>query len=178
MESILEQRGEVMTRWLVSALIFLLILWYLSFTATRLDRLHHRVETSWANLDVLLQKRAAVALEIAHSDIADPASSMLLTAAAYQARDANIQNRSQAESGLSGALGLLLEDSQHLATAADSALLTELSGLTDKVRVAIALHTDAVARTQMVRSKFIVRLFRLAGTAPLPITYEFESDVL
>ena len=178
MESILEQRGEVMTRWLVSALILLLILWYLSFTATRLDRLHHRVETSWANLDVLLQKRAAVALEIAHSDIADPASSMLLTAAAYQARDANIQNRSQAESGLSGALGLLLEDSQHLATAADSALLTELSGLTDKVRVAIALHTDAVARTQMVRSKFIVRLFRLAGTAPLPITYEFESDVL
>ena len=167
-----------MTRWLVSALIFLIILWYLSFTATRLDRLHHRVETSWANLDVLLQKRAAVALEIAHSDIADPASSMLLTAAAYQARDANIQNRSQAESGLSGALGLLLEDSQHLATAADSALLTELSGLTDKIRVAIALHTDAVARTQMVRSKVIVRLFRLAGTAPLPITYEFESDVL
>lgn len=167
-----------MTRWLVSALLVLLILWYLTFTATRLDRLHHRVETSWANLDVLLQKRAAVALEIAHSDIADPATSMLLTAAAYQARDANIQNRSQAESGLSGALGLLLEDSQHLATAADSALLTELSGLTDKIRIAIAIHTDAVARTQMVRSKFIVRLFRLAGTAPLPITYEFESDVL
>lgn len=167
-----------MTRWLVSALLVLLILWYLTFTATRLDRLHHRVETSWANLDVLLQKRAAVALEIAHSDIADPASSMLLTAAAYQARDANIQNRSQAESGLSGALGLLLEDSQHLATAADSALLTELSGLTDKVRVAIAIHTDAVARTQMVRRKFIVKIFRLAGTAPLPITYEFESDVL
>ena len=167
-----------MTRWLVSVLLVLIVLWYLSFTATRLDRLHHRVETSWANLDVLLQKRAAVALEIAHSDIADPASSMLLTAAAYQARDANIQNRSQAESGLSGALGLLLEDSQHLATAADSALLTELSGLTDKIRVAIAIHTDAVARTQMVRRKFIVRFFRLAGTAPLPITYEFESDVL
>jgi hypothetical protein len=167
-----------MTQWLLAALLVLVVAWYLTFTATRLDRLHHRVETSWANLDVLLQKRAAVALEIAHSDIADPASSMLLTAAAYQARDANIQNRSQAESGLSGALGLLLEDSQHLATAADSALLNELSGLTDKIRVAIALHTDAVARTQLVRKKLIVRLFRLAGTAPLPITYEFESDVL
>ena len=167
-----------MTRWLVATLLVLLILWYLTFTATRLDRLHHRVETSWANLDVLLQKRAAVALEIAHSDIADPASSMLLTAAAYQARDANIQNRSMAESGLSGALGLLLEDSLHLATAADSALLTELSGLTDKIRVAIAIHTDAVARTNMVRGKLIVRLFRLEGTAPQPITYEFESDVL
>ena len=167
-----------MSNWFFIALALLISIWYLTFTATRLDRLHHRVETSWANLDVLLQKRAAVALEIAHSDIADPASSMLLTAAAYQARDANIQNRSQAESGLSGALGLLLEDSEHLATAADSALLTELSGLTDKIRIGIAIHTDAVSRTQMVRSKFVVRLFRLAGTAPLPITYEFEADVL
>lgn len=167
-----------MTRWLLVILVVIVSAWYLSFTATRLDRLHHRVETSWANLDVLLQKRAAVALEIAHSDIADPASSMLLTAAAYQARDANIQNRSQAESGLSGALGLLLEDSEHLATKADSALLTELSALTDKIRVAIAIHTDAVARTQMVRGKVVVKTFRLAGTAPLPITYEFETDVL
>lgn len=167
-----------MTRWLVLILFVLISIWYLTFTATRLDRLHHRVETSWANLDVLLQKRAAVALEIAHSDIADPASSMLLTAAAYQARDADIQNRSQAESGLSGALGLLLEDSEHLATAADSALLTELSALTDKIRVAIAIHTDAVGRTQFVRSKFVVKAFRLAGTAPLPVTYEFEADVL
>lgn len=167
-----------MTRWLLAILVIIVSGWYLSFTATRLDRLHHRVETSWANLDVLLQKRAAVALEIAHSDIADPASSMLLTAAAYQARYANIQNRSQAESGLSGALGLLLEDSEHLATAADSALLTELSALTDKIRVAIAIHTDAVARTQMVRGKVVVKSFRLAGTAPLPITYEFETDVL
>jgi hypothetical protein len=167
-----------MTRWLVVFLVIIIFAWYLSFTATRLDRLHHRVETSWANLDVLLQKRAAVALEIAHSDIADPASSVLLTAAAYQARDADIQNRSQAESGLSGALGLLLEDSEHLATKADNALLTELSALTDKIRVAIAIHTDAVARTQMVRGKIVVKTFRLAGTAPLPISYEFETDVL
>jgi len=167
-----------MTNWFFVAFLLLISLWYLSFLATRLDRLHHRVETSWANLDVLLQKRASVALEIAHSDIADPASSLLLTGAAYQARDADIESRSSAESGLSGALGLLLEDSQHLATAADNALLTELSALTDKIRVAIAIHTDAVSRTQMVRGKFIVRIFRLAGTAPLPVTYAFESDVL
>ena len=160
-----------MTPWLLLGLFVLISIWYLTFTATRLDRLHHRVETSWANLDVLLQKRA-------HSDIADPASTVLLTAAAYQARDANMQNRSQAESGLSGALGLLLEDAEHLTTAADSALLTELSGLTDKIRVAIAMHTDAVSRTQLVRNRFMVRFFRLAGTAPLPIIYEFEADVL
>jgi len=167
-----------MRYWVLAIFLLIFFIWYLTFLARRLDRLHQRVDNTWANLDVLLQKRAAVALEIAHSDIADPASSMLLTGAAYQARDAAIQNRSNAESGLSGALGLLLEDSQHLATAADSQLLTELSALTDKIRVAISLHTDAVNRSQMLRSKFVVKSFRLAGSAPLPVTYEFEADVL
>ena len=167
-----------MRYWVLAIGLIIFFIWYLTFLARRLDRLHQRVDNTWANLDVLLQKRAAVALEIAHSDIADPASSMLLTGAAYQARDAAIQNRSNAESGLSGALGLLLEDSQHLATAADSQLLTELSALTDKIRVAISLHTDAVNRSQMLRSKFVVKSFRLAGSAPLPVTYEFEADVL
>lgn len=156
----------------------IVVIWYLTFLATRLDRLHHRVETSWANLDGLLQRRAAVALEIARSKIADPASAMLLTAAAYQAREASIENRSAAESGLSGALGLLLADGQSSERPAEVVLLRELSALTDKIRIAISLHVDAVTRTHLVRSKFLVRAFRLAGTAPLPITYEFESDVL
>jgi hypothetical protein len=166
-------------RALIFAGIFLIVfIWYLTFLATRLDRLHHRVETSWANLDGLLQRRAAIALEIARSEIADPASALLLTAAAYQAREASIENRSAAESGLSGALGLLLADGQSSERPAEVVLLRELSALTDKIRIAISLHIDAVARTHLVRRKFIVRAFRLAGTAPLPITYEFESDVL
>jgi hypothetical protein len=167
----------VKTLWILGV-IFIFFLWYLSFSATRLDRLHHRVETSWANLDGLLQRRAAVALEIARSEIADPASAMLLTAAAYQAREAKIENRSTAESGLSGALGLLLADGQSSERPAEVVLLRELSELTDKIRIAISLHVDAVTRTQLVRKKFIFRTFRLAGTAPLPVTYEFESDVL
>jgi hypothetical protein len=124
--------------------IILLLLWYLSFSATRLDRLHHRVETSWANLDGLLQRRAAVALEIARSDRADPASSLLLTAAAYQARDASIVNRSHAESDLSGALGLLQNDLTLESKPGEQELLRELSELTNKIRVAIAIHVDAL----------------------------------
>ena len=153
-------------------------IWYLSYSATRLDRLHHRVETSWANLDGLLQRRAAVALEIAKSDIADPASSLLLTAAAHQARDAQMKMRSQAESGLSGALGLLLNDGHLVNGVIEKDLLRELSELTDKIRIAIAMHVDAVTRTQMVRAKPVFKIFRLAGRAPLPVTYEFEADVL
>lgn len=167
-----------MERYYFLVLFVIFALWYLSYSATRLDRLHHRVETSWANLDGLLQRRAAVALEIAKSDIADPASSLLLTAAAHQARDAQIKTRSQAESGLSGALGLLLNDGHLVKGVIEKDLLRELSELTDKIRIAIAMHVDAVTRTQLVRAKPVFKIFRLAGRAPLPVTYEFESDVL
>jgi hypothetical protein len=167
-----------MEKYFFIAFVVIFAIWYLSYSATRLDRLHNRVETSWANLDGLLQRRAAVALEIAKSEIADPASSLLLTAAAHQARDAEMSARSQAESGLSGTLGLLLHDGHLVSGSIEKDLLRELSELTDKIRVAIALHVDAVNRTQMVRRKPVFRIFRLAGRAPLPVTYEFEADVL
>ena len=40
------------------------------------------------------------------------------------------------------------------------------------------MHVEAVDRTQMVRKKCLIRLFRLAGHAPAPVVYEFEGDVL
>ena len=160
------------------AALILLAFWYLSFSASRLDRLHHRVETSWATLDSLLQRRAAIALEIARSAITDPATSLLLTASAYQARSADIEDRSSAESVLSGALGMMLQERESIVTENDQVLLHELEQLTDKIKVSIAIHVEAVTRTQLIRSKIVFRLFRLAGTAPLPVTYEFEADAI
>ena len=160
------------------AALFLLAFWYLSFSASRLDRLHHRVETSWATLDSLLQRRAAIALEIARSAITDPATSLLLTASAYQARSADIEDRSSAESVLSGALGMMLQERESIVTENDQVLLHELEQLTDKIKVSIAIHVEAVTRTQLIRSKIVFRVFRLAGTAPLPVTYEFEADAI
>lgn len=152
--------------------------WYLSFLATRLDRLHHRVETSWANLDSLLQRRAAIAIEIARSGISDPASSLLLTFAAHQAREASVKDRSQAESSLSGALGILLDTAKSDSGPIERELLSELEELTQKIKVAIALHVESVNRAGLIRSKWVIKTFRLAGRAPLPVTYEFEADVL
>ncbi|MEY4437660.1 MAG: hypothetical protein RL249_72 [Actinomycetota bacterium] len=167
-----------MSKYLFAVLLIAIMAWYLSFLATRLDRLHHRVETSWANLDGLLQRRAAIAIEIARSEISDPASSLLLTFAAHQAREASIRDRSQAETGLTGALGILIETSTSIDGAIEQDLLRELKELTEKIKMAIAIHVDAVTRTQLVRKKWFIRLFRLAGTAPEPVTYEFEGDVL
>ena len=163
---------------LATLFIIAILAWYLSFLATRLDRLHHRVETSWANLDSLLQRRAAIAIEIARSEISDPASSLLLTFAAHQARDASVKDRSQAEVGLTGALGILLETSIGESSPIEKDLLRELSELNEKIKVAISLHVESVNRTRLIRSRWIIRFFRLAGRAPLPVTYEFESDVL
>ena len=56
--------------------------------------------------------------------------------------------------------------------------IRELRELTEKIKMAVAIHVDAVTRTQLVRKKLINRIFRLAGTAPEPVTYEFEGDVL
>ena len=72
----------------------------------------------------------------------------------------------------------MLHDGHLVNGSIEKDLLRELSELTDKIRIAIALHVDAVNRTQMVRRKPVFRIFRLAGRAPLPVTYEFEADVL
>ena len=166
-------------RYIVLFAVFaVLTFWYLSFSAGRLDRLHHRVETSWATLDSLLQRRAAIALEIARSAITDPATALLLTASAYQARSADIEYRSSAESVLSGALGMMLAERESIVAQSDQTLLHELEQLTDKIKVAISIHVESVTRTQLIREKLVFRIFRLAGKAPLPVTYEFEADAI
>ena len=97
---------------------------------------------------------------------------------AHQAREASVKDRSQAETGLSGALGILLETSLTTGGDIEKELMRELTELNEKIKVAIALHVESVNRTQLIRSRWIIRTFRLAGRAPLPVTYEFEADVL
>jgi hypothetical protein len=159
-------------------IIVLILAWYLSFSATRLDRLHHRVETSWEHLDALLQRRAAIALDIAHKSNLDPATYLLLASSAFQAREATIIERSEAESALSESLRLLQSDSQDVTGTIALSSLTELESITDKIRMSINIHLEAVNAVRNLRSKVVFRVFRLAGHAPLPVHYAFEDDVL
>ena len=163
---------------LVIILFVVLIGWYLSFSASRLDRLHHKVETSWATLDALLQQRAALAHEIVAESNLDPATAYLISTSATAARDANIIERSAAESVLSEALKLVQNAALDNSLELPSELLVELSDLTSKVKLAINIHLESVNATRNVRSQLIIRLFRLAGKAPLPVRYAFEDDSL
>jgi len=168
-----------MLSWPLISLLFsiLLIVWYLSFTATRLDRLHHRVETTWGNLDAALHKRAGIALEIARSGMLDPASSVILSTAAHTALVALPENRSDAEEDLSKIITSMVNIE---VLGADLRLkafeLTEsLNEVRARVRIAISFHIEAVNSTKLQRSRGLIKFFRLAGRAPIPVQFPFEE---
>ena len=50
--------------WLLVVLLIAVVAWYLSFSAGRLDRLHHRVEGARSALDAQLVRRAEAAVEL------------------------------------------------------------------------------------------------------------------
>jgi hypothetical protein len=159
-------------------LVVLLFIWYLSFTASRLDRLHHRVETSWEHLDALLQRRAALALEISHQSDLDPATDLLLTQSAYVSREEAIIDRNDAERSLSESLKFLRESAKNDEVSISVSLLDELTNLTEKITLAISIHLEVVRSVGRLRSRFIYRMFHLAGKAKLPPIYSFEEEAL
>lgn len=162
----------------LSLLILLSGGWYLSFLASRLDRLHHRVETSWATLDSLLQQRAALAHEIVGESNLDPATAYLISSSAAAARNANYAERSAVESVLSESLKLVQGAALNHDLELPTDLLVELSDITNKVKLAINIHIEAVNATKNLRAKLFIRLFRLAGKASEPVRYAFEDDIL
>jgi hypothetical protein len=119
-----------------------------------------------------------LAHEIVAESNLDPATAYLISSSAAAARNANIIERSSAESVLSESLKLVQGAAIDLSLELPSDLLVELSDITGKVKIAINIHLEAVNATRNVRSKPLIRLFRLAGKAPAPIRYAFEDDIL
>lgn len=180
-----------MRGWFVVGLVVLLVLaWYLSFSASRLDRLHHRVEGARATLDAQLVRRAEAAIELATSGRLDPASSLLVAGTAGDAlaagererpgESAHTPEREQAESDLTAALTA--------AFAADAAgpsddagvapdVVGRLASAANRVQLARRFHNQAVTDAQRVRHKRVVRWFRLAGRASLPETFEMDDEL-
>ncbi|WP_395108215.1 hypothetical protein [Actinomadura sp. SCN-SB] len=161
------------------AVAFLLAV-YVSWRATRLDRLHVRVETARAALDAALVRRAAVALELAASRLLDPATSLVLATAAHEARTADAESREFAESDLSRALRAVVDQPDFADTlkAKDDGqlVLDELGGAAAKVVYARRFYNDAVAQARTARRKMLIRVLPLAGRAPLPDFFEIDDD--
>ncbi len=95
-----------MTWTIIVLAVLALVLWgfYVSWRASRLDRLHNRTEATRTALDLALVRRASAAAELASSGQLDPASSLLLADAVRRARQADPAERDLAESDLTRAL--------------------------------------------------------------------------
>lgn len=191
--------GLVATLLFAVALVAVLLGLWLTWTANRLDRMHHRIDLARASVDAQLLRRSAAALELATSGLLDPARSLLLLDAAHHARHptprvapadvrvappdapgADDADREAAESDLSETLRAVLGDAEEvaglLADPASAPLLTELAADCRRVGLARRFHNDAVASTRHLRSTRRVRWLRLAGRALPPVTVDLDDD--
>ena len=101
-----------MTWTIIVLAVLAVVLWgfYVSWRASRLDRLHNRTEAARTALDLALVRRASAAAELASSGQLDPATSLLLADAVRRARQADPAERDLAESDLTRALRATLGD--------------------------------------------------------------------
>ena len=175
-----------MSWWLIVLFVIVVLLFglYLSMTAGRLDRLHQRIDTSELALDALLLRRSAVALELATSGLMDPASAIVVAEAAHGARtaaDDDALDRAHVESALTQALVIALEEPEELELIRGSdvgrQLLAELDAACRRVELGRRFLNDAVRACRAVRGQGLVRALRLAGHAPLPMTWEMDDTV-
>jgi hypothetical protein len=156
--------------WLVLVVVAVVAtaLW-LWWTATRLDRMHHRIDVARASLEVQLQRRCGVTLELVATDVLDPASRLVLLDAAHHARGAAPDEVEAAESALSEALRAVFDDPEHVRLLRGdpdvAPLLDELARSCAKVELARRFHNGDVVSARELRSRRRVRWFRLAGRA-------------
>lgn len=161
-----------MTTWWVALVLVLLLvlgLW-LTWTANRLDRMHHRIDVARGTLDSQLLRRSGATLELASSEALDPPSRLVLLDAAHQARNAGPEEFESAESALSQALRVVFADGDGVALlredAAVAPLVDELARDCARVELARRFHNDVVVSARALRSRRRVRWLRLAGRAP------------
>ena len=175
--------------WVVVGIAMAVLLaWYLSYGAARLDRLHARVEGAHSALDAQLVRRAEATLELANSGSLDPASALILAGAASDSLEAEAgaeteshTTREAIESDLTQALELALGEEALRQLREDQAVgapaLQRVAAANQRVQLARRFLNDAVTDVRRVRRKPGVRLLRLAGHAELPQTFEIDDEL-
>jgi hypothetical protein len=173
-----------MTWTIVVLAILALVLWsfYVSWRASRLDRLHNRVEAARTSLDLTLVRRASAASELASSGQLDPATSLLLADAVRRARDAGPAERDLRESDLTRALRATVGDpdfKKELVAADDGAaeLVSEVEDAAQRVFIARKFYNDLAGRTIDARRRPLIKVLRLYGGAPQPGFFDMDDEV-
>ncbi len=158
--------------------------WYLSYQAGRLDRLHHRIEVTELALHGQLVRRGGIVAELAAVPGIDPALSVLWGQAAHEAlilQEVSSPKRTQVEDELTSILVLTLdeleEDNEIRSNEHASLLLNELLQVSSRIKMSQQFHTDAVRDCLEIREQFLVRFFRLAGRAKAPVPLDLDVQI-
>ncbi len=156
--------------------VIVLIATYLTWLASRLDRLAVRVTDARTGLTAQLALRVAAAGELVRQcELAELGEAVARARAAHAAlaADGPLDNDAEAvENNLSRALR-----SAQVAATADRApdALHAVDVAAARVALARQLHNDAVRDVRALRSRRIVRILRLSGRRPLPAYFEIDD---
>jgi hypothetical protein len=162
--------------WFVLAVLLAVLLTaWVTFTLTRLDRLHARVDAAQAALDAQLVRRVAAVLHVV--DAADSALPVAdrerFDVLAHSALNASGLDRQAAENEMGRVVVELVEGPTALSQAA-SAELTEAAA---RVLIARRFFNDAVRDTRSLRGRRMPRLLHLAGHRDLPQFFDIDDTV-
>jgi hypothetical protein len=163
--------------WLIAAvLVAILLTFWVTFTLTRLDRLHARVDAAQAALDAQLVRRAAALLHLAErpdSGLPPERASELLDTArtALATRQWQESERRAVENQVGRAIAGLQADRPRLP--ADT--VTELAEAATRVMIARRFFNDAVRDTRTLRARRMPRLLHLAGRRELPLFFDIDD---
>jgi hypothetical protein len=164
--------------WLVFAVVVavLLTMW-ITFTLTRLDRLHARVDAAYAAMDAQLVRRAAALLHVAEApENALPDDDRVgLERIATRALAAAESDTARQEA--ENAVGRAVRELAAQPAAVRPELAAELHEATARVLIARRFYNDAVRDTRALRARRLPRLFRMAGHRTMPQFFDIDDSV-
>lgn len=163
--------------WLVAAVVVAILLTtWITFTVTRLDRLHARVDAAQAALDAQLVRRAAALLHMAEAPgcTLPPALAADMSVAAHGALLMEPEDRRAAENLVGRAMSDLSAHRDELPHEA----AVELHEAATRVVIARRFFNDAVRDTRTLRARRMPRLLHLAGHRDLPQYFDIDDSTL
>lgn len=152
--------------------VVILVAWVLSYRASRIDRLHARIEGCWHALDAMLVRRSEALLELANAGILDPASALLLSYGVSEVlevddRDPEHALRLERENELAVTATLVFAEATGAALASvDVGMRATVEQTSRQVNVAASFYNDAVSDVIAIRDQTLTKIACLAGKAP------------
>jgi hypothetical protein len=162
--------------WLIAAVVLAVLLSsWITFTLTRLDRLHARVDAAQAALDAQLVRRAAALMHVAESSVGvlRDVECARLERVATGALDASLDDRETAENAVGRAMVDLAGQRAQLSRSA----VEELHEAGTRVLIARRFYNDAVRDTRALRVRRLPRLLRLAGRRDMPRFFDIDDTL-